>query len=902
MTRSYFMKKTFGPIAIIFFCSFLNALCLFGNDLTSQATSAERRLNSWEQRLKLKNESIFKNLQWKALGPKSQGGRIETIDCPPGYSTTIYVGVGSGNIWKTINNGTTWEPIFENEFTFTIGDIAISKSNPDVIWVGTGENLMARSSFAGMGVFKSPDGGKTWQNMGLQDTHHIGRIVVDSQNPDIVYMAALGHNYTFNQERGLFKTSDGGKTWSKSLYISEKVGVVDVAIDPSDNNILYAAAWERDRKAWNNVVCGEGSGVYRTTDAGMSWKKLSKGLPSGKYIGRIGLDVSVSNPKVVYAIVDNQTPVPVPKGKEKEQGKTIVGGEVYRSDDRGDTWRKVNQDDFQAGINYSFGDIRVSPENENIIYVLGVNLVMSTDGGKTYKKLGGTVVHLYPHPTRTLHLDQHDLWIDPLNPERLILGNDGGLFLSNDKGKTWLHLNNLPIGEFYAISVDMGSPFKIYGGTQDNAALCGPSSQALEEGIEDHWKNVWIDLWGGGDSYFTLVDPTNPDVIYYEQQFGELNRKDMKTGLAKFIQPKAKEGEPALRYNWMTPYIISPHNPFTIYYGANKMFKSLNRGDNWTCISPDLTTNPGKKKQGNVPYGTITTISESPLKAGLIYIGTDDGNVYVTQNDGVSWTKINQGLASKWVSRVVSSSHELGRIYVSLTGYREDDFETYLYVSNDFGNTWQPISSNLPAESVNVIREDPKNKNILYIGTDQGGVYVSLDSGKTWISLCNNLPTAAVHDIAVHPREGELVIGTHGRSVFLLDVSPIQNFTAAIAEKDAHLFEIRPAILPHSRDYKGDWAWETRKSAVIHYYLKSPCEVQISILDKDGKLIKKLDGTHDAGINVAVWDLSVEKKEATKSIYEPGLELAEPGNYQVEIQAGEILLKGQIQVNAGPRS
>jgi photosystem II stability/assembly factor-like uncharacterized protein len=595
-------------------------------------------------------------------------------------------------------------------------------------------------------------------------------------------------------------------------------------------------------------------------------------------------------------VLDNRTPLPQKKKGQRSPG--IAGGEVYRSADKGTTWKKMNIEPIYAGINYAFGDIRVSPENEDIIYVLGVNVMRSRDGGKTYEKLGGTVVHLLHHSTRALHLDHHDLWIDPLNPERLLLGNDGGLYITSDRGNNWLHVNNLPIAEFYAVNIDSDTPYNIYGGTQDNAAVYGPGDQAQEDGIEDPWKSVWIDIWGGGDSFFTLVDPTDPNIIYYEHQFGQLKRKNMKTGETFFIQPRAKKGEPNLRYNWMTPYIISVHNPLTLYYGANKLFKSLDRGDRWKCISPDLSTNPGPDKQGDVPYGAITTISESPLEPGLLFVGTDDGNVHFTRNDGITWKKINNGLPDKWVSRVVASSYEPGIVYVSLTGYRDDDFQTYLYRSSDFGTTWHSLEGNLPAQSINVIRENPHKKNILYTGTDQGGVYVSLDTGKSWQSLCCDLPTIPVHDIAVHQRDNELVIGTHGRGAFVLDTTLVQEFDSSVAEKEAHLFTIRPAVLPKSRDYRGDWALETGKTAVIHYYLKEASDVKISIFRKSGKVLREIKGTGDAGINRAEWDLFQKPKEKVNTVYEPGRNMAAPGDYKVRIEAGSTILEGVITVKS----
>jgi photosystem II stability/assembly factor-like uncharacterized protein len=726
---------------------------------------AAARRDSWRHHLELEQESIFKDLKWRQPGPAFQGGRIESIACPAGNTSTIYVGVGSGNLWKSNNNGITWEPIFENESTFAIGSVAVSQSDPDIVWVGTGEVLMARSSYAGTGIFKSTDSGRTWQNVGLHDTYHIARVLIDPHDPDIVYVAAIGHNYTYNEQRGLFKTVDGGRTWEKILYASEKVGCVEVVMDPAENQTLYAVMWERDRKAWNNVEAGAGSGLYKSADAGASWELLSGGLPQGEHVGRIGIAVSQSNPNVVYALVDNQA--------RNSQDNRSIGGQVYRSDDKGQTWRKVHEEPLPTKIGYDFCLIRVSPDDEDQIYVLGNYLLTSNDGGKSYKRNQGKIINLRPHNSKVLHLDHHDMWIDPLNPDRLVLGTDGGLYMSYDRGLTWLRLNNMPIAEVYAVEVDMAGPYNIYIGTQDNAAIYGPSDYVLTDGQPEPWKHVYLDRWGGGDSYFTPVDPTDASIVYYEHQFGDLKRKDLKDGSAKSIRPRAAEDEPPLRHNWMTPVIVSHHNPFTLYYGANKVFKSINRGDNWTCISPDLTTRPGPEKQGDVPYGTITTISESSLEPGLIYVGTDDGNVQVTRDDGIGWTKISDGLPYKWVSRVAASEHEIGTVYVSFTGYREDDFEKYLYMSEDFGKTWESITGNLPCESINVVAEDLRDKDILYVGTDLG-VYTTLDRGKNWISLCNGLPTTAVHDLVVHPRENELVIGTHGRSVYILDANDIK--------------------------------------------------------------------------------------------------------------------------------
>ena len=753
----------------------LLGLCgLFTSQVMAEATDATARMKSWEYHVKLKNESIFQDLKWRAVGPTYQGGRIENIACPAGYTSTIYAAVGSGNLWKTTNNGTTWKPIFEHESAFAVGAIDVARTDPDILWVGTGEILLARSSFAGTGVFKSVDGGQTWENMGLNDTHHIGKVIIDPKDPDIVYVAAIGRMYSYNEERGLFKTTDGGKTWEKVLYVSEKVGVVDIAMDPTDNQTLYAVTWEHDRKAWNHIESGADSGIHKSTDAGRTWKRLTNGLPQGKDIGRIGLAIAPTNPNIIYALVDNNALRP--------EGKKSIGGEVFRSEDKGRNWKKVNEDHLPVPIGYGFCIIRVSPDNEDQVYILSTYLLTSNDGGRTYSKNHGQIINLLPHDSKVLHLDHHAMWIDPLNPDRIISGTDGGLYMSYDRGKTWLRVNNIPAAEVYALTVDMADPYNIYIGTQDNAAIFGPSTHTIGDGVPDPWKHVYLDQWGGGDSYFTWVDPTDRDTIYYEQQFGHLKRKNMKDSTTKTISPKAEKGQSKLRYNWMTPFIISHYNPYTLYCGSNKIFKSINRGDNWVRISDDLSTQPGPEKQGNVPYGTITMIAESPVKQGLLYVGTDDGNVQVTRDDGASWKEVSVGLPDKWVSRVEASMFDEGTVYVTLTGYRENDFSTYVYMSTDHGENWVSIAGNLPDEPVNVIRQDPRDCNILYVGTDSGGVYVTLDAGKKWHSLCSDLPTVAVHDMAVHPREHELVIGTHGRSVFVMDVKSIQNRSES--EKD----------------------------------------------------------------------------------------------------------------------
>jgi photosystem II stability/assembly factor-like uncharacterized protein len=748
------------------------AVSLFTTAALAQPTDAKTRLTSWDRHLRLKTESPFKDLIWRAVGPAFCGGRIQSLAVHPAQPYTLYVGAGSGNVWKSDNNGLTWTPIFENESTFTIGEIAIAPSDPDIVWVGTGEILMARSSYAGTGVFKSTDAGQTWTNMGLHDSQHIGRVLVDPKDANTVYVAAIGHNFSTNAERGLFKTTDGGTTWSKILYVNERVGVIDAEMDPVDRNILYAAAWERDRKPWGHVVAGAGSGFYKSTDAGKSWRKITRGLPDGKDLGRIGVEIAPSNPQVLYILLDNETLRPGDP-KARDPRPQPIRGEVYRSEDRGESWTKVNAGELGTTIGYDWNLMKVCPDNENEIYVAGNRFLMSKDGGRTYTQIGGTIVPLLYKDKREFPLDHHALWIDPANPDRILLGTDHGLYVSYDRTKTWLLNNNLPITEFYAVAVDEEKPYNIYGGNQDNAAVVGPSTSRLDPEAPNLWKHVYLDTWGGGDGFVTLPDPTDANKIYYFSG-RTVSLKNMVDGKQVNVTPRPPASETGLRYNWMVPFVISPHDPKTLYYGGNKLFRSTDKGANWEIISPDLSTNPGPDRQGNIPYGTLTTVSESPLQPGVIYAGADDGNLQVTRDGGKTWTLIVRGLPSKWVSRVTASGHEAGTVYAALTGFREDDFRTYLFKSTDYGRTWVSIAGNLPDEPVNVVKEDPKNEGILYIGTDLG-VYVTLDGGATWVSLCNSLPTAAVYDLVVHPRDGELVIGTHGRSIFVLDVAPIRD-------------------------------------------------------------------------------------------------------------------------------
>ncbi len=767
----------------------LLATALSSAAASAQPTEADARLRAWEHHRLLDGESPFRDLEWRAVGPMQAGARVEAIAVPPGDHGTVYVGVGSGNLWKTENNGLSWTPIFEKESTFSIGDVAISASDPDLVWVGTGETQPRHSgySYSGTGVFKSNDGGESWENMGLHDSHHVGKVLIHPEDPDVVYVAALGHFWSPNQQRGVFRTQDGGQTWEQVLFVSDRTGVVDLVMDPSDPEVLLASGWQAVSGTQDEA--GPESGIFRSADGGDHWEKVWRGLPDGP-LGRIGLDFAPSASGAAYAFVDNWSPSPV-------EDREITGGEVYRSDDHGVTWRKVNQEDLYEvfGVyGWKFTDIRVSPASDDDLFILGNRAYRSVDGGKTFERIGERIARLHDTRGEIMHLDHHEIWIDPLNPDRVLLGNDGGLFQSWDRGESWLHHNNIPAAEFYSISLDDSVPYRIFGGTQDNAALYGPSNLSLDQVVLDPWENVYLDQWTGGDSFDTYLDPTDPSFVYYEHQHGAMRRMDIAqdsvlTGAAENIRPtlgsrRSREGgEPReeWRSGWYTPFILSHHDPHTLFVGGNRVLKSSNRGDDWIPISPDLSDTP-EGPRGVVPFGTITVIAESKLAEGLLYAGTEGGSVWITRDGGGSWHRAGTGLPRKWVSRVVASEHEVGRVFVSHTGYREDDFGSYLFRSEDFGGSWWSIAGNLPFESINVIQEDPDLPDVLYVGTDLG-VFVSGDGGQVWYSLSAGLPSTPVHDLDIHPRDGELVIGTHGRSAFVLDLKPVRDWFGGSREE-----------------------------------------------------------------------------------------------------------------------
>ena len=752
------------------------------------------------------------------LGPFRAGAWVTDVavpETPKEHLYTFYVAARNGGVWKTTNNGTTFTPVFENQNVASIGTLAVAPSNANIVWVGTGDNSCTRSSYWGDGVYKSSDAGRTWQHMGLKESHHAVRIVIHPKNPDTVYVAAMGHLFSTNEERGVFKTTDGGKTWKKVLYVNDRTGAIDLVVNQREPDTLYAAMYDCQRKPWRLEDGGPGSGIFKTTDGGVNWKKLDKGLPTGT-IGRIGLDLYQKNPNIIYAVADNLN--------RRAGGTNLIGGEVYRSEDGGATWQKMNGDtDVSRKSGYAFNQIRVDPHDDKRIFITGSSLMTSTDGGKTFggRGQGGTL--------RRAFGDFRTLWIDPENSDRMIAGSDGGVFLSYDSGRTCDHLANLPLGEIYALTVDMETPYNIYAGLQDHESWKGPSNGWSGSVGTENWQTV-----GVGDGMYNQVDPTDSRWLYNTQEFGKHARFDQQLRERKNIAPTGQN----LRFNWVAPLRLSPHDPKELYAGAQYLFRSKNRGDSWEQISPDLTTNDAAKispRGASIQFCTITTISESPAAAGVIWVGTDDGEVQVTQNGGKSWTDATPALvkagapADGWVTRVFASHRVAGTAYIAKSRLRQDDFRPFLYKTTDFGVTWTSLAGSLPPRSINVVFEDAKNPNFLIVGNDLG-VFVSLNGGQQWSPLKGNMPQVAVHDVVIHPRDGDLVVGTYGRGIWITNITPLRELSEEALNNDGIVFAVTPkarrveGALGNYRQ-NGDRPLTTPNEPngiTLAYYLKQP--------------------------------------------------------------------------------
>lgn len=904
-----------------FLISFLCVSIGWSSFAQQPATSGEAVQRALQNKAELAKNSEVKNIPLQNIGPSVMSGRVTDFAVNPGDPTEFYVAYATGGLWYTNNNGISYTPVMDNAPTLNIGDVAVDWEN-GTIWVGTGEVNASRSTYAGIGLLKSDDKGKTWQFMGLPDSHHISRILINPNNPQEVVVGVVGHLYSTNPERGVFKTTDGGKTWKKTLFVNDQTGIIDVAVAPQDFNIMYAAAWDKDRKAWNFREAGTGSGIYKSTDAGSSWKKISppnSGFPTGDGVGRIGL--SVFNPETVYAIVDNQNHRSKDgKEEEKKEGlqkedfkkmtsaeflqlkneeletylrsnnfqekytaesvkemikkgeakpidlalyledansemfdTPVIGAQVYKSTNGGESWNKTHDDyldDLYYSYGYYFGMIHVDPSNEEAIYIYGVPILKSKDGGKSFTSIDADNVHS----------DHHALWINPKRPGHLINGNDGGVNITYDDGKNWFLSNTPSVGQFYSVAVDNQKPYNVYGGLQDNGVWFGPHTN--EEGSRWYasgdydYKRIM-----GGDGMQVEIDSRNPNVVYTGSQYGSYFRLNTKTGERAYIQPKHNLGEKPYRFNWQTPILLSPHNQDILYYGANKLLRSMDQGESWTAVSGDLT---GGGKPGDVPYGTLTTISESPFQFGLIYTGSDDGFVHVTKNGGGSWTKISDKFPKDlWVSRVVASEFEKGRVYVTLNGYRWDDFKPYVFVSEDYGNTWTSIASNLPLSPVNVIREDPNNENVLFVGTDNG-VYVSMDRGKNWQPFETGIPNVPVHDLRVQKDEKHLVLGTHGRSIYLADIAPV----SSMKTEDIKSLWVAPlADVRFSARWGNSFSkWRDPFMPNVEFTVYSPesGNAKVSVKTEDGVVVKTFDAKVDKGFNQIDYDLTVSEEAAAK--------------------------------------
>ena len=842
--------------------------------------------------------------RWRSIGPANMGGRVADIAGDPADPSTVYVALGTGGLLKTTNSGTTWKAVFADQPVASVGAVAVAPSDPKVVWVGTGEGNSRNSSSWGDGVYRSTDAGKSWKHLGLADTHDIPRIVVAPKDPDTAYVCALGHLWGTNPERGIFKTTDGGKTWQHALKLDDRTGCVDLVLDPANPDTLFAAAYARRRTAWSYEWGGPLAGIYRTTDGGAHWSKLTSGLP--EETGRIGLDVARSKPGVVYAVIES-----------KEGGSSPIddiasrAGGVFRSDDDGSTWKRVSR---LAPRGFYFSEIRVDPRDDRHLYVLGYDLHVSRDGGVTWSRQGA----------KNVHVDHHALWIDPANPKHLWLGNDGGIYTSWDAAETWDFRANAALGEFYDVAADFATPYRVCGGLQDNGTWCGPS--ATQYGAESPGEDAkpfgitnqdWRFLTDG-DGFHVAIDPTDPDLVYSESQQGYLFRTDLATGRRKLLKPTATEGTPSYRFNWNTPFVISHHVPCVLYLGGNVLLRLTGRGVDWQAISPDLTTHDPAKMvtsgSGAENYCTIVSISESPKDPQVIWVGPDDGTVQLTRDGGANWTNVADHLPSAarglYVSGIEASHFDPARVYVAVDGHRSDDFKPYVFVSDDFGASFRELVAGLPAGApVQVVREDLANPDLVFCGTEFGA-FASFDRGAHWIPLREGMPTVAVDDLLIHPRERDLIAATHGRSLMILDdIGALEQATATTFAEPYHLFQPRPAREFYDLPYGGIWgdgfftAENPPFGALIHYWVKtySPEQVSFEITDAEGHTVRKLKGPAAPGFNDVVWNLQPEREEQIGSRRQWGgqPELVPAGEYTVTMKPkGAAEQKAKLTVTA----
>ena len=797
-------------------------------------------------------------LSWRLVGPAMFAGRVADVAGVPGRPDILYAAAASSGLYKSTNGGTTFEPIFERGNTLSIGAIAVQPDNPDVVYVGTGEGAVRNSISFGDGIYKTTDGGRTWTHLGLEKTERFARIVIDPANPQTVLAAALGHAFGPNQERGVFRSTDGGKTWQRTLFVNETTGASDIAIDPKDPRIVYAGMYDYLRQPWFFRSGGPGSGLFKSSDGGVTWKKLTdpalrNGLPGARLIGRIGVSIHANNPQVVYALIEAQ-----------EEGV------LWRSDDRGEKWRIVSRERRINNRPFYYTQVRADPVDPDRVYTMSGSFNVSTDGGRTFGGSGGRMFG-----------DHHALWIDPTNPKRLISGTDGGFFISNDYGRNWDFVNNMPMAQPYHVGIDMAEPYNILGGFQDHEIWRGPNEKWNQVGVRE---GDWVRLRYMADGMYTIADPRDPNLIYFNGHFGDITRIDMRTREERYIQPypPGPAGGGAnlekYRFNWNSPVHMSASNPDVIYYGGNVLFKTTERGETWTVISPDLTTNdPEKQKSSGGPISTdntraefhctIISIADSPKDPRVIWAGTDDGNLQLTRDGGQSWTNVAPNITGaprfSWISSVGASAVDPATAYVTIDQHRLDDFASYVFATSDYGRTWRRITTGLRGYA-HVVLEDPKEPNLLYAGTELG-IFASFDRGATWSDLRLGLPPLAVVDLKVHPRDNDLVIATHARGFYVLDdVTPLQKMASSEFKGTLALFPPMPSVryTPASdTSVLGNRVWVSANQpygVLLSYYLPEAATsgVQFTVTDGGGRTVQTVRGPSNAGVNRAVWNLS----------------------------------------------
>ena len=870
-------------------------------------------------------EDDLGGLSWRSVGPANMGGRVAAIALAPGDSSTFYVGYGTGGVFKTTNLGTTFTPVFDKQEVLSIGALAVAdapeswpgwqnedvppaeraeKGKAKIVWVGTGEGNGRNSSSWGGGVYRSTDAGASFAFVGLKETHDIPTLAVDPRNPDVAYVAALGHLWGANPERGVYKTSDGGRTWSHSLKIDADTGACDVAVNPRNPDTVYAGMYARRRTPWSFTGNSDKGGIFRSVDGGRSWKKLTQGLPART--GRIGLAIYAKNPSVVYATVESDWGG---LGRDPFDNRSPSGG-VFRSEDGGDSWTRLSELNPRP---FYFSRIAVDPEDDQRVYLPGWDLGISDDGGRTFRRSGSEYVHV----------DFHAIAIDPRQPRRIFVGNDGGVYISHDRAETWDYRNTVAVGQFYRIAVDMSDPYRIGGGLQDNGSWVGPSETitVTEDDSRDGILNKdWV-MINGGDGFGVAFDPTDPHLMYATSQGGFLVRLRRDNNVKTLLRPSPREGQEQLRFNWNAPFFISAHDPSILYHAGNRVYRLEDRGDRWFAISPDLSRRDVNKimtvGSDAETHGTVVSLAESPLKAGVLWAGTDDGLIHVTQDGGGTWRDVTpKQVGGLYVSRIAASAHEAGTGYASIDGHRSDVFKPLVLMAKDHGRSWTDITGDLPAGNpVEVVLEDPANPQVLYCGTEFG-MFVTLDRGRRWVRMNGkSLPPAPVDDIVVHPREKDLVVGTHGRSIYVLDdASMFAQLTPETRSEPLALLASPPA---HPRLYNAEHyglghglfrAKNPPMGATINYWVKDETRdgAKLSIADPKGFVIRELEGPAKKGLNRVVWDLQADAKHRFGAGDNEGFlgqtEFVPAGAYKVSIKLGQHKDEGTVEVLRAPNA